>query len=127
VPKLYIAVDGDDVGHHLEYLMLTNDPDALARFAADYKQTMDWLVQAIAETFDASVVFGGGDSLLVSLDKGRFSSEELEKIRASFANRVGQTLSIGIGHTSREAYFALKLAKTSGKNCIRLFEELGGG
>ncbi|HEY9848935.1 MAG TPA: mCpol domain-containing protein [Leptolyngbyaceae cyanobacterium] len=122
--KLYIAVDGDDVGHYLEYLMLKNDTNELTQFATKYKQTMEWFAQTVEQTFEASFIFEGGDNLLFFVDEKNFSIEKLEIFRSDFANRVGRTLSIGLGYNARESYFALKLCKVSGKNCICRYEEL---
>jgi hypothetical protein len=124
VKIVYIAVDGDDVGSHLEYLMLMNDIETLAHFAAEYTNAMQQFIATLTNIFRISVIFLGGDSLLLTAESAEFSVNQLETVRTSFAENTRHTLSIGLGYSAREAYIALKLAKTSGKNCIRRFVEL---
>jgi len=123
--EVYIAVDGDDIGNHIEYLMLSNKRDALMEFSLKYKEGMDWFIRKIVESMRATIILAGGDNVLLSSNNEMFSVSRLEELRSEFQKRVGHTLSIGIGDSIRRAYLALKLAKTSGKNQTRLFEELG--
>lgn len=123
--EIYLAVDGDDVGHRLEYLMLMNEREAITKFSKTFLEAMIWLENKLVKDFDALIVFTGGDNLLASLND--LPTEVIEALRSEFAKRSNTTLSIGLGENPRQAYFALKLAKTSGKNCIRHFKELANG
>lgn len=124
--ELYLAIDGDDVGHRLEYFMLVNDRESLADFSALFESAMNWLKDKLINDFGATIIFAGGDNLLASMQSGN-QSDALENLRTEFAKRAHSTLSIGLGESIREAYFALKLAKTSGKNCIRQSREFING
>jgi GTP cyclohydrolase III len=121
----FIAIDGDDVGHKLEYYMLINDQSTLNKFSTAFSNSMNWLEDKLSTDFSATVIFTGGDNLLARLDANAPNNlpEILELLRLEFSNKSQSTLSIGIGRSPREAYLALKLAKASGKNCIRLYEE----
>lgn len=125
--EIYLAIDGDDVGHRLEYLMLVNEREALTEFSRIFQAAMDWLENTLTTDYGATIIFSGGDNLLASLYANNLSPEILETLRADFANRARSTLSMGLGENLRQAYFALKLAKTSGKNCIRKFKEFANG
>ncbi|WP_414548916.1 mCpol domain-containing protein [Anabaena sp. CCY 0017] len=127
VNEMFLAVDGDDVGHRLEYFMLVNDSEALVEFSKIFQSAMNWLEIKLVSDFGAKLIFNGGDNLLASIPVDNSSLEVLEKLRAEFAEQARSTLSIGLGESPRQAYFALKLAKTSGKNCIRRFQELVNG
>lgn len=118
----YIAIDGDNVGRELEYLVVTNQLQKLTSFSKNYHRLMTWLEEALRSDLNAKIIFSGGDSLLVSQQQLP-SLGKLELLKDEFAKRAGTTLSIGIGSTPRQAYFALKLAKAKGKNRIELFEE----
>lgn len=124
--ELYIAIDGDDVGNRLEYLMLTNDLENLREFSELLNSKMLWLQEQLVHKFNALVFFSGGDNILVSVDGG-LEISELDQLREDFATETHITLSIGLGETPQEAYFALKLAKVGGKNAIRRGKELKGG
>jgi hypothetical protein len=122
--EIYLAIDGDDVGHRLEYLMLTNNSRELSEFSSLFQSAMDWLKEELVHDLQATVIFSGGDNLLAILHSDDVPAEALRTLSVRFAEKADCTLSIGLGQNPREAYFALKLAKTSGKNCIRRFEEL---
>lgn len=122
--KIYVAIDGDDVGRHLEYLMLTNNTEELVVFSHGYEQAMQWLSNKFTDLFRATIIFSGGDNILLIIDESNLEFEILSKIKIDFTAISNKTLSIGLGHSARQAYFALKLAKTSGKNCIKWFKEL---
>src|SRR6266540_1906226 len=87
---IYVAADGDNVGSRLEYLVITNNIEALKEFSTKFNAAMEWFENELEVCFSASMVFFGGD-------------------------------------TPQQAYLALKLAKTNGKNVIREFRELSNG
>jgi len=125
--EICLAVDGDDVGHRLEYFILVNKREALTEFSSTFQTAMDWLESKLVSDFGATIIFSGGDNLLAVLRVDNPSIEVFEALRAEFAERAHSTLSMGLGENLQQAYFALKLAKTSGKNCIRQFKELADG
>lgn len=114
----YIAVDGDDVGSRLEYFMLTNQPQSLKSFAECFRASFEWFGEMLVGELAATIVFSGGDNLLAVVQSENQLTEELECLRAEFNRQTKHTLSIGLGRSAREAYFALKLAKASGKNRV---------
>jgi GTP cyclohydrolase III len=119
VTQFYLAVDGDNVGSHLEYFTITNDTDSLTQFSAKFNAAMIWFQEQLVTQFQATVFFSGGDNLLARITANGSSVERLEKLRIDFADRAQSTLSMGLGESPQRAYLALKLAKTSGKNSIR--------
>ena len=122
--KAFIAIDGDDVGRQLEYFMLLNEKDTLHQFSITFQNAMDSLKEKLTNGFNADIIFHGGDNLLAEFDENNLTVESIEKLRSVFAQNSKCTLSIGLGHSIHQAYFALKLAKASGKNCLRDFKEL---
>lgn len=125
--ELYIAIDGDDVGRRLEHSMLINDQNNLIDFSNRFNESMTWLERILEQTFQAQIIFNGGDNLLAKLQQNDFDLGKLTIIAKSFLAKSTSTLSIGIGTNMRQAYFALKLAKTSGKNRICNYKELADG
>src|SRR5690242_7045127 len=113
--EIFVAVDGDDVGHRLEYFMLVNSREPLRNFSITFQAAMDWLQSKLINEFSATIIFSGGDNLLAYMHGDNLSNEFFEDLRAEFAKRAQSTLSMGLGQNLREAYFALKLAKASGK------------
>lgn len=125
--EIYLAVDGDDIGHRLEYFMLVNERESLNQFSTTFQSSMDWLVEKLTHELEATIIFSGGDNLLAVMNIENLPIELIENIRTDFAIKSQCTLSVGLGYTIRQAYFALKLAKASGKNCIRNFKEFADG
>ena len=124
--SIYLAVDGDDVGHRLEYFMLANEVESLASFSARFRSAMDWLRNTIVNDVRGSVVFSGGDNLLACVP-AETPLETIEDLRTDFYQRAEAALSVGLGGSPRQAYIALNFAKASGKDCTRCFEELPDG
>lgn len=120
----YIAIDGDDVGRKLEYYTVTNQIEKLEDFFRTYQESMIWLEEKLKTKLKAKIIINGGDSLLAfCIQKDMQILDKLEELRKEFSMLSEATLSIGIGKNPRQAYFALKLAKASGKNRIEIFRE----
>lgn len=125
----FIALDGDNVGQKLEFYMFTNDIEQLKLFSLSFARKMEWLIGTFIKELDAEVIFCGGDNLLVNISKRRNTSDLAEVLKLLFLEfaDVGHTVSAGIGNTPREALIALKFAKSSGKNCIKVYGDYGNG
>jgi GTP cyclohydrolase III len=121
---LYIAIDGDDIGRKLEYYTVANQMENLSMFFNAYKTSMTWLEKELILNLNAEIIINGGDSLLAFCYKNETQVfDELEEIRNEFFQLSKTTLSVGLGSVPRQAYFALKLAKASGKDRIEIFRE----
>jgi GTP cyclohydrolase III len=119
VQDIYIAIDGDDIGYRLEYYMLTDQPKHLQAFSESFEASFSWLRNVLVNDFGATIVFSGCDNLLAVVKSDNHLIEKLEGLRRDFFERAEQSLSVGLGRSTREAYLALKLAKASGKDCIQ--------
>ncbi len=124
ISDYYLALDGDDVGHHLEYYMLTNDLSALRAFSLGFASSLRQLKEKLEMELNADVVFVGGDNLLAKIPTSSFDIVALQNIQKNFLRESNISVSFGIGRSPRESYIALNFAKVSGKNCIKLFQEL---
>lgn len=121
--NIYLAADGDDVGRKIEFFIVMNQMDLLTDFFNNFQAAMAWFAEKLSKEFDAEIIFNGGDSLLARLQVNEVLIDELEDSRSEFSNLSHTTISIGIGDNPRQAYFALKLAKASGKNRTEIFQE----
>ncbi|NJN88239.1 MAG: mCpol domain-containing protein [Leptolyngbyaceae cyanobacterium SL_7_1] len=122
-----MAADGDDVGRKIEFFVVTNQMEMLSEFFCNFQSAMFWLSEKLEDEFDAKIIFNGGDNLLADLKIDGKQIEELENLRVEFSRRSKATLSFGVGINPRQAYFALKLAKASGKDRIEIFQECING
>lgn len=121
--SFFLAADGDDIGRKIELLIVTNQIDVLSEFFKDFQSSMFWLSEKLKNDFDATIIFNGGDNVLAKIQIEEIQIKKIENLRNNFFNRSKATLSFGIGLSPRQAYFALKLAKASGKNRTEIFQE----
>lgn len=121
--SLFLAVDGDDVGRKIEFLIVNNQIELLSDFFNNFQASMFWLSEKLKNEFNAKIIFNGGDSLLADLRIDEIQVSKLENLRVDFFNFSKATLSFGVGKNPRQAYIALKLAKASGKDRIEIFQE----
>ena len=121
--KLYIALDGDNVGARLEYLSFTNDIAQLKEFSKLFSQKMEWLKQELVENFNAEIIIYGGDNVMASISNPINMQQFILSLGDLFTEfqTVGNSLSAGIGNNPREAFIALNFAKASGKNRIKIY------
>ena len=123
--SIYVAVDGDNVGASLERLMIVNDVKMLREFSRDYEPRMRNLIQIFVQRFDADIIFYGGDNFLASFEQESSLQGQIQEICNDFKVASGQTVSAGLGESPREAYIALRLAKTKpGKGTVQDFNAL---
>lgn len=125
--SFFLAADGDDVGRKIEFLIVSNQVESLALFFTNFHDAMFWLSEVLENNFDAKIIFSGGDSLLAELKGESFQVKKLDDLRSEFHDRSKATISFGLGFNPRQAYFALKLAKASGKNRSEVFQEYVNG
>lgn len=122
--RIFIAFDGDNVGSRLEYFMLTNDRATLQKFSSQFSSAMTWLENQLIQLSGAEIIFNGGDNLLATVTNDNDPLLLIKDIITEFRRLSSSTISVGVGTTMREAYFALKLAKTGGKNRICDYKDL---
>lgn len=105
----FIAVDGDDVGPAIRTQIVANNIQGAADLSQNLRQ-MFIEVSSKLKDLGATIIFVGGDSLLV---KSEHRPTENWFITLPSAPC---TISIGIGTSAQNAYLALQLAKAQGKN-----------
>ena len=120
----YLALDGDNIGSTIELYILSNKIEHLQTFSNQYKDAMFWLESNLIKIFQGKIIFSGGDSLLAQFPIENFNLISIQELCYKFQIKSNCTISLGIGKTILQSYFALKFAKVSGKNCIKFFEDI---
>lgn len=111
----YYAIDGDDVGRHLEALILSEDVAAVRT----YSQIVETAVRLIRGRLldqGCSIIFCAGDSILAE-------APALLPKEVTPTSVGGISFSIGIGRTCADALLALKRAKGLGRGrmeCLKI-------
>ncbi len=105
---MYFAIDGDRVGSKIELYLLQNDEQGLASFSARLTAAIDSAARSLEER-GCTIIFVGGDSILA-----KAPASVLDRVEV-LPQMPGITFSRGIGNTCRDAYLALKYAKSHGR------------
>ena len=108
----YYAIDGDDIGKHLEKYALSDNIESLKKLSENVYKYIEEIKKYLEEE-SATIIFYGGDSILAtSTKKIGINIEKLKFDDMSF--------SAGIGNTCCNATLALKKAKGLGKKRIEV-------
>ena len=99
----YYAVDGDNIGRRLEYLIITNDEAGAARFSREIEAALLLIAYHLGQK-GAKIIFAGGDNLLAR-------TEDWIEPKTIPMHHGEITFSLGIGRSPLSAMLALKRAK----------------
>ncbi len=115
----YFGLDGDDTGKVFEDLFLVaGDEQQLQKASNAVSEAIGMVAGRIKQiTSEQAIIYQAGDDILF---KGQFTQHQLEELHDMYETSTsGMTCCIGYGRSLRDAFLALKLAKTSpGKNSI---------
>jgi GTP cyclohydrolase III len=117
--RVFVGMDGDDVGATLVSLIIQNKAEEAARFSERVIRGLRLVGDRIRES-GGRVLFIGGDNLMAELELDRNLLGELQEM---FKAETGCEVTIGVGSLPVEAYLALKLGKGRGKGQIVQFDE----
>lgn len=105
---IYYAIDGDDIGRQLEFLVASNNIDGLRNFSNTVQASLDKLTKFLCDN-NCEVIFAAGDSILA------FSKKQIDfKTAPLIQGKI--SFSMGVGRSSDQAFLALKRAKALGKS-----------
>ena len=115
---IYGYLDGDNVGHRLELLLLDSLVDDARAYSRAVEEAMAQVGKALQAKPDVDIVLTGGDDLLVRWPRGSLINQDFVNACEVFKRVCGQTASVGIGDSSRSAAQSLRRAKLMGKATI---------
>ena len=113
---MFIYLDGDDVGSHLELLLLDGNLDEAVRFSELVTEAMSDLRKSFERISGLRICLFGGDDLIVEFLDTSLSATEVNLFRREFESKCGVTISAGAGALIEDALANLRRAKLSGKN-----------
>lgn len=113
---MFIYLDGDDIGSHLELLLLDEKLDEATEFSESITEAMVELRKSFEQIVDLKIRLFGGDDLIAEFSDSSLSAIEINHFRKNFEFRCGVTISAGIGISVKDALSNLRRAKLSGKN-----------
>lgn len=107
----YISIDGNRIGGKVESYLIANDADGLVHFSRGV-ETARKAVEKHLRSIGATILFSSGDSVLAATEQP-FLIATANELAQQFQAVAGSTAAVGIAHTLREVYLAIKLAKAA--------------
>lgn len=116
--KMFIYLDGDDIGSHLELLLLDGRLDEASKFSELVNEAMSELRKSFEQVAGLNIRLFGGDDLIAEFSDTSLSESEVNQLRKNFESKCGVTISAGVGTSVADALANLRRAKLSGKNLL---------
>lgn len=113
INNVYFSVDGDDVGKLIEKSLLENNEALIKSVSKDIEKWIYELTEIISKV-NGTLVISGGDMILSLIEYS--SINDVLRGISKLQKKHDFTCSAATGRTMSEVYFALKLAKSRGKN-----------
>lgn len=114
----YVYIDGDDIGLKIEKSFMTNNEAELRVVNMEVDRAVSTISNQLKDRgFD--IIFCGADGIICKKDK--IDIEVLQSYISDLTFSI--RFSVGIGNTLREAFLALRYAKSNGKNGIAILED----
>lgn len=115
---MYAYIDGDDIGLKIENSFMNNDEKNLKVINTEVKIIINAITEYLIDD-GYEIIFDGADGIIC-----RRSEVNLKKIQDFIRqNSCYLNFSIGVGSNLRDAYLALRYAKSSGKNIGAVFND----
>lgn len=115
---MYAYIDGDDIGLRIENSFMENDEVRLKYVNELVKETVE-RVSLELKSSSYQIIFGGADGIICKREVINIQ-ELLQFMRKS---NKDLTFSIGVGRSLRDAFLALRYAKSSGKDIAAMYKE----
>jgi hypothetical protein len=113
---MYAYIDGDDIGLKIEKSFMNNDEINLMIINNNVKAIVEQITIYLTNN-NHEIIFSGADGIICKKD-----IIEVERILEFIRNHSEYiNFSIGAGNNLRDAYLALRYAKTNGKNIGAIF------
>jgi hypothetical protein len=107
----YISIDGNRIGGKVESYLIANDIEGLVRFSRGVEAAR-MVAEEHLRSIGATILFSSGDSVLAMTEEPCDEANGHELARR-FRETAGCTAAVGIAHTLRDVYLAIKLAKAA--------------
>lgn len=113
---IYYAIDGDDIGRRLEFLVVSNKIEEVKLFSEEVNNALTHVKKFLVD-HDCKIIFAAGDSILATSAK-QLSLKNVPLIQGQIS------FSMGVGKSSEQALLALKKAKALGKSRYEIVQEI---
>jgi GTP cyclohydrolase III len=115
---IIVHFDGDRIGPRLELLLIAERLEEAKAYSRAVTRAMLALERSLTGFAGVTIYVCGGDDLVASFADGGISTPDIEKLRQEFHSACGQSISVGIGASAKEAVDNLRRAKLLGGDRI---------
>ena len=115
---MYAYLDGDDVGLRIESGLLINSEDVLRRINAEVNSVV-YELTGVLICSNHEIIFSGADGIICKSE--HIDVERIHSFLRETKFSIG--FSIGIGHSLRDAFAALRFAKANGKGSTAVCDD----
>lgn len=114
---MYAYIDGDDIGLKIENSFMDNNEERLKNINESVKRTVEQVTSEL-ESKGYEIIFGGADGIICK--KNEINIKEILYYLRGISNEL--SFSMGVGSSLRDAFLALRYAKSSGKDIAALYQ-----
>lgn len=118
----YAFFDGDNIGPTIEILLTENKISEAMAFSENIKAALLAIEKLLKSTDGIKIIVLGGDDILIEFDPGKHDLDFLERLRYTFKDKTGNSMSCGVGKDVPQSIWHLHIAKLYGKNTIKGWE-----
>lgn len=123
--NVYALGDGDRVQGTVDRALLGGDLNAVAEVSRALTRAMELLAASANERDGWTVIFVGGDDILLEIAEADYDEGALQQLMSQFSDVTGGTMSFGVGASVEEAYVNLRRAKSNGTGVLVSYELQG--
>jgi hypothetical protein len=107
--KIYISIDGDNIGKKIEKYILNEDLLGMKEFSYQIAQSIRTFERVIKET-GGDVYISGGDNILAFV-KDNYVNNIIQLVNELNSKKTF-SFSVGLAYTIQDVYLALKYCKS---------------
>ena len=108
--KIYVAIDGNDIGRIIEKYLLCENLEELSNFSKDMNGAI-LNISRFIENNNGMLIMSGGDNILACLPEGIYP--ELKRYISRYNENIAFKFSVGVSKYPLGSYLALKYAKAN--------------
>lgn len=118
--KIYLAVNGDQVGGKISEAIQSNDPEQVRQMSASFNQAHAEIDQWV-EKNGGRVISASGDEAIYELEESKMP--EMERLMSNYESATGHTLTVGAGDDMLQAVKAMVYGKMHDAGQIIQYDE----
>jgi hypothetical protein len=118
--KVYLALNGDNVGSKISETIMSNNPEEVRKVSANFNQAHAEIDQWV-EKNGGRVISASGDEAIYEIDDSKIN--ELSRLASNYESKTGHTLTAGVGSDIMEAVKAMVYGKMHDPGQIIQYDE----